>query len=253
MAKQLESCALWRLAVAARLAVASTLTAFVSHLVRHCLRRRQVPVIRRFTGGGTVVTDAGTMFVSFIFNKVSVRLEWKDCYSCPKRRVTIASVLVVPVHMQGDVTGQPLYPREVMNWSAQLYTPVFERLVSTGTTFNLQEHDYCLDDRKFGGNAQSISRDRWVHHTSFLWDFDPKNMDLLRIPEKRPDYRRDRKHSDFLTPLSEHFGSHQRSNFEECLLERLECTMEVKEVTLEEANEVLLRPQERKTNIFLDL
>lgn len=84
---------------------------------------------------------------------------------------------------------------------------------------------------QFGGNAQSITRDRWVHHTSFLWDYDPSNMDYLtvsvgmtvmlpsfapyrpwlwfasQIPKKRPEYRGDRSHNDFITRLSSHVKS----------------------------------------------
>ncbi len=40
-----------------------------------------------------------------------------------------------------------------------------------------------------------------VHHTSFLWDYDPGAMSLLRLPERRPDYRRDRPHTQFLCRL----------------------------------------------------
>jgi lipoate-protein ligase A len=43
--------------------------------------------------------------------------------------------------------------------------------------------------RKFGGNAQAITSRRWLHHTSFLWDFDPGNMALLTNPAKQPEYR----------------------------------------------------------------
>lgn len=43
--------------------------------------------------------------------------------------------------------------------------------------------------RKFGGNAQAITRQRWLHHTSFLWDFKPENMQLLKAPVRAPDYR----------------------------------------------------------------
>ena len=51
------------------------------------------------------------------------------------------------------------------------------------------------------GNA-AMSRNRWVHHTSWLWAFDERNMELLTLPPKRPDYRGDRSHSDFLRPIS---------------------------------------------------
>lgn len=120
-----------------------------------------------------------------------------------------------------------------MNWTAEhLYGPAFEALFSASPShhrqdgqsvplhlhshsqavppppppaFTLNEHDYCLGARKFAGNAQAISRERFVHHTSILWSFKEENMRLLTLPEKRPAYRADRKHEDFLTPLKDHF------------------------------------------------
>jgi lipoate-protein ligase A len=49
--------------------------------------------------------------------------------------------------------------------------------------------DYAFADRKFGGNAQSITKNRWIHHTSFLWDYEVKNMSYLKLPAKAPKYR----------------------------------------------------------------
>lgn len=54
---------------------------------------------------------------------------------------------------------------------------------------------------KFGGNAQAISRGRWLHHTSFLWDYSPERMNLLLNPQKAPEYRFGREHKDFLVRL----------------------------------------------------
>lgn len=44
-------------------------------------------------------------------------------------------------------------------------------------------------ERKFGGNAQAITSKRWLHHTSLLWDYDPRNMAVLTNPKKQPAYR----------------------------------------------------------------
>jgi lipoate-protein ligase A len=52
--------------------------------------------------------------------------------------------------------------------------------------------DYVFGERKFGGNAQSIIKGRWVHHTSFLWDFQPAHMALLQHPPRMPAYRQAR-------------------------------------------------------------
>jgi hypothetical protein len=58
--------------------------------------RDQVPVVRRFSGGGTVIVDQGTVFVTFICNK-------------------------------NAVAGLQPYPRDIMSWSGQLYGKVFDR------------------------------------------------------------------------------------------------------------------------------
>ena len=49
--------------------------------------------------------------------------------------------------------------------------------------------DYTFGQRKFGGNAQAITKQRWLHHTSLLWDFQPGNMALLKHPARVPNYR----------------------------------------------------------------
>lgn len=68
--------------------------------------------------------------------------------------------------------------------------------------FQLIGNDYAMGDRKIGGNAQAILKKRWLHHTSFLWDFSDDRMALLKEPEKRPEYRGNRKHRSFITALS---------------------------------------------------
>ncbi len=49
--------------------------------------------------------------------------------------------------------------------------------------------DYAYGERKFGGNAQAITKQRWLHHTSLLWDFSDARMRLLKHPSKAPEYR----------------------------------------------------------------
>ena len=134
-----------------------------------------VPVVRRYSGGGTVVVDCDTQLVSFIF-----------------------SAQAAP-----DVQA---FPAPLMRWSGLFYSGVF----AEHADFGLQENgarcaaarvaplltsccvDYVFGNRKFGGNAQSITKGRWVHHTSFLWDFQSSNMELLRHPPRMPAYRQAR-------------------------------------------------------------
>jgi hypothetical protein len=41
--------------------------------------------------------------------------------------------------------------------------------------------DYVFDNLKFHGNAQSITRNRWIHHISFLWNYDTRNWNTWNI------------------------------------------------------------------------
>ncbi len=81
-----------------------------------------------------------------------------------------------------------------------------------------------------------------MHHTSFLWDFDPNNMEYLQVgncltfihsfidhgsqvPKKRPEYRKDRSHLDFITKLSSHLSSVE--DFEEAIRSELSKTYKI--------------------------
>lgn len=76
------------------------------------------------------------------------------------------------------------------------------RLLVDDATFGLRDNDYTMGDMKVGGNAQAILRDRWLHHTSFLWDYQHARMALLQEPKRRPEYRGEREHTSFVSPLS---------------------------------------------------
>jgi len=186
-----------------------------------------VLVLKRFSGGGTVVVDHSSLWTTFIGRNE-----------------------VLP-HVKP-------YPREIMEWSADtIFGPAFESwnreinaisskgskgrqtLVFRGKScglsggdgeslilppseveaqheynhstlpiFQLRENDYVLGERKIGGNAQSIVSGGFLHHTSFLWDWDVSNMEYLTLPEKRPEYRGDRSHNEFLVKLKDHYGKH---------------------------------------------
>ncbi len=128
--------------------------------------RDKIPVHKRYSGGGTVIVDEQTLFISFIIAK-------KDL----------------------DIIA---YPEPILRWSFDLYQKAWNL-----PNFSLHENDYAIGERKCGGNAQYLRKDRWMHHTSFLWDYQEKNMEYLLLPKKRPAYRLDRSHNDFLCKLKE--------------------------------------------------
>ena len=137
------------------------------------IQEDQIPVIQRFSGGGTVIVDEDTLFVSFIFAKTAL-----------------------PIHP---------FPEPILRWTGELYTDSWQI-----PNFHLIENDYAIGALKCGGNAQYIQRDRWLHHTTFLWDYKEKNMDYLLLPDKRPRYRENRSHDQFLCRLKK-FAPSQES------------------------------------------
>lgn len=223
-------------------------------------RRDGVLVLRRFSGGGTVVVDHNSLWTTFIGRNDLPMSAEKEC--------------VKP------------FPREIMAWSAEtIFGPTFngwnadialdrqkdgtrqrgrQTLVFKGKScginggvgeslilppnneddlqsaadndaplFQLRENDYVLGQRKMGGNAQSIVSSGFLHHTSFLWDYDHINMEYLTLPEKRPDYRGNRSHGDFLMKLKDSYGSDSTKNsFFDHVKKATEQTFELEEVSL---------------------
>ncbi len=78
--------------------------------------------------------------------------------------------------------------------------------------------DYCFGEAKFGGNAQAITRKRWLHHTTFLWDFQPSHMGLLKHPANAPAYREVPRTSLFKLPAIACSGCHSLLCIKYCLI-----------------------------------
>jgi lipoate---protein ligase len=175
------------------------------------MERAPVPLIRRFSGGGTVFVDRHTCFVTWI---------------CQSEALQVACC-----------------PREVMRWTAKLYAPLF-----SPHGFRAQENDYVLGDRKFGGNAQYLRKNRWLHHSSLLWDFNPKKMDYLAIPPRMPHYRAERPHTDFLCSLKEHWPEQQQLC--DAIVSLLRKQFQVEDVSLEEAQKIADRPHRKATALI---
>ncbi|MCH9621203.1 MAG: Octanoyltransferase LipM [Chlamydiia bacterium] len=127
-------------------------------------KKCDIPIIRRFSAGGCVILNQDTIMVSFILNKADV--------------------------------GIDLFPSSIMQWTNTFYQKAL--LIPS---FSLKDNDYTIENKKVGGNAQYIKKDRFLHHTSFLWNYDKALMDILHHPPKEPKYRKGRHHFDFLTTL----------------------------------------------------
>ena len=182
------------------------------------VRRAGVPVIRRFSGGGTVVSDSDTLFASFII-------------------------------AEGALPDVAPYPDPMLAWSAEVYGDALRRCGADG--FELRANDYCVGDMKFGGNAQSISGKRWLHHTSLLWDYDRERMALLQNPAKQPEYRKRRGHEQFVRGLGAALPC-DRAAFGRALVEAARQHFDLDEATLDEALPAL-EVEHRKITRLVDL
>jgi lipoate---protein ligase len=175
------------------------------------MAKAPLPLIKRFSGGGTVVVDETTLFVTFICQK--------------------------------ELHDFALFPEPIMRWSEGLYKEVFDHPL-----FRLRENDYVIGEKKCGGNAQYIKKERWLHHTSFLWDYQSSNMDYLLMPRKTPTYREGRTHTDFLCKLSQHFPS--KEEWIAKLKERLAARYTLCPISVEETSSLCSGNYRRTTSLL---
>ena len=198
-------------------------------------KRDDVLTIRRFSGGGTVVVDHNSLWTTFIGRNDAPMLSSGECMKpFPREIMAWSADLFKPAFriwnqqimdqmnkngmrrsgrqtlvfagkscgLSGGVGESLILPPKnvpTSNDKSNLSRPKFE--------LELRENDYVFGERKMGGNAQSIVNTGFLHHTSFLWDYDASNMEYLNIPEKRPNYRGDRSHDDFLVKLKKPYGN----------------------------------------------
>jgi lipoate-protein ligase A len=125
-----------------------------------------VPILRRSSGGGTVLLGPGCLLYSLVlrYDRDPALGDIRSSYSFILGRVA-------------ESLG-------------------IEHIEPAGTS------DLALDGRKFSGNAQQRKRRFLLHHGSLLYDFDLARVGrYLRPPPRQPEYRAGRDHAAFLTNL----------------------------------------------------
>lgn len=127
---------------------------------------RQVPILRRTTGGGSVVQGPGSLNYALI-----LRLDEHD--------------------LRGIV---PRINRLVLDRHREALAPIL------GDSLEVQGiSDLAIGDRKISGNAVRLRKRFLLCHGTFLLDFEvPLVERLLAMPPREPDYRRGRSHEAFL-------------------------------------------------------
>lgn len=131
-------------------------------------RRDGVPILRRSSGGGTVVIGPGALNVAFILAETTAPLLWA----------------VDAAH------------RYVLERLADSLRQAGQPVAIEGLG------DLTLGGRKFGGSAQRRLRHWFMVHCSILYKLPIERIArYLALPKRQPAYRRQRSHEDFLSNL----------------------------------------------------
>ncbi|MBI1977292.1 MAG: lipoate--protein ligase family protein [Candidatus Omnitrophica bacterium] len=166
-------------------------------------RTNHIPILRRSSGGGTVLQGPGCLNFSLILkigtSKSLGNITQTNAYVLEKNKQALFPLLNNRVEMQGlsDLTYGAL---------------------------------------KFSGNAQRRKRHFLLFHGTFLLNFDiPLIERYLLLPKRQPLYRKNRNHQDFLTNLN--FPS---ESVKDALRKAWQADQKLKEIPREEIRELVV-------------
>lgn len=136
-------------------------------------KTRGIPILRRCSGGGTVVQGPGCLNYAVVLGITE---------SGPTRSI--------------NSTNQYVMERNRRAIESALRTP--------HSAISIQGHtDLVLDNLKFSGNAQRRRKSFLLFHGSLLLNFDLALISaLLNMPSLQPEYRSQRCHGDFVMNLN---------------------------------------------------
>lgn len=128
-----------------------------------------VKVIRRVSGGGTILQGRGSFNYSLILSYA------KD----ENLKRILSSYKIILGRIAKVLQGRGIKAE---------FIPI---------------SDMAVGGRKFSGNAQARKKRHFLHHGTFLYDFDIRKVSLyLKHPPKEPAYRRGRRHEDFIANIN---------------------------------------------------
>lgn len=135
-------------------------------------RRLQVPVLRRASGGGTVVAGPGSLMYAVVLSLA----EYPELRAVDRAHRFVLERIALGL--------APLVPGVTLQGISDL-------ALGGGT-----------DQKKISGNALRLKRTHLLYHGTLLYDFDLALVErLLATPTRTPTYRRDRSHDEFVTNL----------------------------------------------------
>ncbi len=136
-------------------------------LIAPAVIKDKIPVLRRSSGGGTVFQAKGCLNYALVLSK--------------KTRPEIKSI-----------KGSYFYILDKLKIG-------FKKKGIKVAVMPISDLASSENNKKFSGNAQRRGKSFILHHGTFLYDFDIKLVSkYLNFPKKRPEYRGDRLHDDFL-------------------------------------------------------
>ena len=135
-----------------------------------------IPVLRRLSGGGTVLQGPGCLNYSLML------------------RIGESGPLASITGTNKFIMAKQKAALETLTWKA---------VSIEGDTDLALGRFNAMEGLKFSGNAQRRKRKFLIFHGTILLRFDIATIEkYLRMPSKHPGYRRDRGHEDFLTNLN---------------------------------------------------
>lgn len=131
-------------------------------------KRDGVPVVRRCSGGATILAGPGCLMYSVVLS-LQQRPELRSISAA--HRFVMTKILSATQEIEARVELQGIC-------------------------------DLCINGRKFSGNALRYKRDWLLYHGTILYDFPVEMLGhYLNDPARQPAYREGRSHEDFLTNI----------------------------------------------------
>ena len=135
---------------------------------------RGIPILRRCSGGGTVVQGPGCLNYAVILRITETgptrSISTANQFVMERTRAAIASINYQPTTINPSICGHT---------------------------------DLAIGDLKFSGNAQRRRKNFLLFHGTLLLNFDLRLInELLHMPSLQPDYRDGRTHDRFITNLA---------------------------------------------------
>lgn len=132
-------------------------------------QKDQIPVLRRISGGGTVLQGPGCLNYS----------------------------LILRIPEEGPLTHLIETNHYILEKNRGGLIPYLGSLQLQGTS------DLTIENLKFSGNAQRRKKFYLLYHGTLLYKFKLNRISrYLQFPSRQPEYRRSRSHTNFVTNIS---------------------------------------------------